>query len=114
MENFKQELIDYVENNLDLSVLSEEAKNYWKDIKENKNCGKLTEKGKVIIKAMLEMPKEAANANSAKSIANYIQIPARSVSGCMKKLVSDGYVVKKSLNNIVFYELTEKSNMLTF
>ena len=86
--------------------LSEKAKAYFETLKTGKKAKEkveITENGKIILKAM----KEIGEAASAKVIGESLRTTGRKVSGCLRKLVTEGYVQKIGENPIQ-YELTEK------
>ena len=67
---------------------------------------KFTDNGKLILKYMRENLDETQNMFKARVVAEGIFISSRSVSGSMRKLVTDGYVEKIGADPII-YSLTE-------
>ena len=104
----KQKFIDYVACLFDEGKdIPQDALDYWNAFTAEKNVEKsqFTENGKRILTFL----KENDNIESWKSkdIAEALQITSRSVSGSMRKLVSDEYVEKIGQDPI-FYTLTQK------
>lgn len=81
-----------------------EALDFFNDYKKAKsgNAKKFTEKGIAVLTAM----REVDDWTTAKSLGEGIGVSGRSVSGTMKKLVSDGYVEKRE-GNPTSYRITE-------
>lgn len=77
----------------------------------NKSISKFTEKGIKIIKCMQENQEKYMNIFSSKTIGELLFMAPRSVSGSMKKLITDGYVIKVGANP-VSYSLTDAGNAL--
>lgn len=75
-------------------------------ISEEKKSGGLTENGTKILTFMKEKQNDFSNRFKAKDIAEGLFMSSRSVSGAMRKLVTDGYVTKEAGNPIV-YSLVE-------
>ena len=93
-------------------ALSEQAYAFFLSLKEAKEGTEtLTEKGAEILKYMQNEVKNNNNF-TAKAIGEQIGQNSRSVSGCMRKLLSCGYVEKCGEKPIV-YKLTEKGANLT-
>lgn len=86
---------------------SEEALEGLKELKSNtKNKTGLTDNGKKILQYMQEHFKETENNFKSKTIGEGLFISGRSVSGSMRKLIADGYVIKISTNPVA-YNLTD-------
>lgn len=75
----------------------------FKSYCETASVSEITEKGKVVLKA-LEGTEDWV---SAKNIGNKIDVPSKSVTGALIKLVNDGYVEKQKGVPTV-YRLTQK------
>lgn len=88
---------------LDKNFLSKDAIEYFETLKTQK--GNMTENGKIILKYMQENNGEAT-IFTAKTIGTGINMPARSVSGSIRKLVNENYV-KKIATSPITYSLTE-------
>ena len=67
---------------------------------------KFTDNGKLILRYMKDSIEETQNMFKARVVAEGIFISSRSVSGSMRKLVTDGYVEKIGSDPII-YSLTE-------
>lgn len=84
---------------------SPEASEFYYDLK-TKTSKTFTENGMKILKCMQEHQEKYLNIYTAKQLGELLFMPPRSVSGSIKKLITDGYVEKKSLNPIS-YGLTD-------
>ena len=88
-------------------MLSDEALAYWNELVGGKaSMGGMTESGGKVLTWMLENEKVCSNVFSAKMIGEGLFTSSRMVSGAMRKLVADGYVVKSG-QNPVSYSLTD-------
>lgn len=87
--------------------LSQQAQEFLDELKD-KNSGEslLTEAGKKILITMNTNMGVYLNTFSSKQLGELLFMPARSVSGAMRKLVTEQYV-KKSGTNPVTYNLTQ-------
>lgn len=80
------------------------ALQFYEDYQNSKPTKKpITDKGIAIILAM----REVEDWITAKSLGEQMDISGRSVSGSLKKLVTDGYVDKRA-GNPAAYKITEK------
>ena len=68
-----------------------------------------TDNGKIILAYMQTVPGESLK---AKDIAENLGVAARTVSGAMRKLVSDGFVEKMGKDPII-YTITNKGKEIT-
>ena len=106
----KDEFIKYIEMAIEAypTPMNEEAKIYWEAFKGKVEEDKpiLTDNGKLILKYLQELP-DNSSAMKAKDIAEGMFASSRTVSGAMRKLVSDGFVEKVG-QDPVMYSLTEK------
>lgn len=108
--NKKQEFIDYIlklmEKNQDIEM-SEGAKIYWEALLNKEEIEKplFTENGKLVLQYM----KDNLDTTlwKAKDIAEGLFISSRTVSGAMRKLVTDGFVEKVGQDPVI-YTITEK------
>lgn len=66
----------------------------------------ITENGIKILKIMQDKLNQYNNIFTSKNIGEFLFMSPRSVSGSMKKLITDGYVIKLGLNP-VSYGLTD-------
>lgn len=91
-----------------------EAMAYFDALKAEKTVEKpqFTDNGKLILKYMQEEHEKYNNMFKAREIAEGIFIQSRSVSGAIRKLVTDGYVEKIGADPVV-YALTEKGKTTT-
>ena len=107
----KEAFIDYVTKIMDeLAVpeMNEEAQEYWDALrfKEEKEKPMFTDNGKLIMKYLKSLPDDVS-AMKSKDIAEVLVVSSRTVSGSMRKLVSDGFVEKIG-DSPVLYKITEK------
>lgn len=86
--------------------LSEDASDFWNSLKitEPKKSG-FTENGKLILKYMQDNKDLHNNLFKAKDIGEGLEISSRTVSGAIRKLVTDNYVERLGESPIV-YSLT--------
>lgn len=97
-EIFIQEIGEYI-NNHNIN-LSSETIEYFKELSEEKPKEKFTENGIKILKFLQDN-----NENQifkAKEIGEALFMSGRSVSGSMRKLISDGYVEKIGQNPVTY------------
>ena len=89
--------------------LSPDAEDYFIKMREDKekNGKEITDNGIKNVKWMSENKDAHSNLFSAKTIADGIFSSSRSVSGAMRKLVTDGYVEKHE-GEPKMYSITEK------
>lgn len=93
----------------DPQPIDQDFLDYFEKFKETSPSKKveMTENGKNIIGFMQKNEEEVHNLFKSKDIAEGMFVSSRSVSGAMRKLVSDGYVDKTDDSPIV-YSLTEE------
>lgn len=110
--NKKEEFIAYVKdlmNELNISAadMPENVKTYWEGFCSKQETEKplFTDNGKLILKFMQEHPETSMW--KAKELGEGLFISSRTVSGAMRKLVTDGFVEKIGENPSV-YSITEK------
>ena len=91
------------------NFLSSDALDFWNGLQmtEDKDKPTFTENGKLILQYMKDNKETYNNLFKAKDIGEGLGISSRTVSGGMRKLVTDGYVEKVGENPIV-YSLTSK------
>lgn len=113
----KQAFIEYVKSLMDNAniPMEENVQKYWESLcaeRPAKEKPPFTENGKMVLAYMKD---NYANDNNftAKSIADNLMVSGRTVSGCMRKLVTDGYVEKASVDP-VSYCLTDKGIEVVF
>jgi len=87
--------------------MSEDAKVYLQALKigTNENKQAFTDNGKLILQYMQEHSE--IQLFQAKDIANELAVSSRTVSGAIRKLVTDGYVEKMGTNPVI-YSITSK------
>ena len=111
----KQEFIQFVENVVqEFNVeMPENAQKYFDAMKNvpEKEKPMFTDGGKQILK-YLKDNYSVGEALAAKIIAEGMMISSRSVSGSIRKLVTDGFVEKVSTDPVL-YALTDKGNEVT-
>ena len=88
-----------------------EALDFFEDYKKGKsgNAKKFTDKGIAILVAMREIDDWI----TAKSLGERLDVSGRSVSGTMRKLVTDGYIEKKA-GNPISYRITNAGKTCNF
>lgn len=109
----KQEFINYVEDlmnytkNTDFPPMNPDALAYWEGFKSVVEAEKpmFTDNGKMILKH-LQDNQDTVNWK-AKDIAEDLFVSSRTVSGAIRKLVSDGFVEKVGQDPVI-YSITEK------
>ena len=107
----KQKFIEFVEDalfsKLDVNEIDPDVLLYWEAMREkgDKEKPMFTENGKLVLKYMQEHPEEELL--KAKDIAEGLFISSRTVSGAMRKLVTDGYVEKVATDPVI-YSITEQ------
>lgn len=113
----QQEFIDWVESLIRSQENPveppESAWSYFEALKNSSVAIKkpdFTDNGKIILQYLQSQPNGMFK---SKDIAEGIMISSRSVSGAMRKLVTDGYVEKIGKNPIV-YSITEKGKNVNF
>ena len=100
----------------DLTFTDEEleiAKNYFEKLQNGGGDAEkpaFTEKGTIILKYLQSNPDAVL---PAKKIAEELDLSSRTVSGAMKKLVTDGYV-EKFEGDPKTYSITEKGKEVNF
>ncbi len=111
----KQEFIQFVENVVqEFNVeMPENAQKYFDAMKNvpEKEKPMFNDGGKQILK-YLKDNHSVGEALAAKTIAEGMMISSRSVSGSIRKLVTDGFVEKVSTDPVL-YALTDKGNEVT-
>lgn len=107
--NGKDEFISYVKELMETSniEITEKASLFWEALQTTDSMNKplFTENGKKILSHLQSHPD--TKMWKARDIASDLFLQSRSVSGTMRKLVSDGYVERLGKDPII-YALTEK------
>lgn len=112
--SLKQDFIDYVESNFNSNPMPENLTEYWNKFKNGTNAKdkpQFTENGKLILKFLKEH--QETEMWKSKDIAEEMFISSRTVSGAIRKLVTDGYVDKVGQDPVI-YTLTEKGKEILF
>lgn len=93
----------------------EDAKTYYLAMLETGDTERpaFTDNGKKILTYMQESKDTYNNLFKAKDIGEQLSISSRTVSGGMRKLVTDGYVEKLGTNPVI-YAITEKGEQVNF
>lgn len=113
----KEKFIEFIQIVLDDVIDTDSYSNYeylsdalefWEAFKSNKTIGGITENGTKILQYMQDNIETHSNLFSAKDIGEGLSMSSRSVSGAMRKLITDGYVIKNG-NNPVIYSLSNVS-----
>lgn len=103
----KEKFIEIIDKLIEQGlVLDEEATNYFNSLKEKKEKPIITEKGWNILHFMQENNNSYDNKFKAADIGDGIGISGKSVSGSIRKLVTDGFVEKVG-SNPVCYSITD-------
>lgn len=98
----KEKFIEEVKNaNINFS---EDAKKYFDGLcaKDEKPQLRFTENGLKIFEAMKNEKDNYNNSFKAKEIAEILGVSSRTVSGSIRKLITDGYVEKIGENPVVY------------
>lgn len=111
----KQEFINWVESMIAGNPIepSSDATDYWEALKVADTASTkpaFTDNGKLILRQLQQMPE---GMYKARDIAEALFIAPKSVSGAMRKLVTDGYVEKVGKDPIM-YSITEKGKNVDF
>ena len=93
-------------------ILSSDAIDFLNELMEkNSSENILTETGRKLLISMLNNNETYLGVFSSKQLGELLFMSARSVSGSMRKLVTEGYV-EKAGSNPVTYKLTENGATL--
>lgn len=106
--SLKQDFINYVEGNFTTNPMPENLIEYWEKFKGSSGGGdkpQFTENGKKILTFLQQ--NVDTKTWKAKDIAEGMFVSSRTVSGAIRKLVSDGYVEKVGQDPVI-YSITEK------
>lgn len=108
----KQKFIDCLEDaffsKVDINDLDPDVVSYWEALKGAKDTDKpmFTDNGKLVMEYLKSLP-EGSPALKSREIAEALFVSSRTVSGAMRKLVTDGFVEKIG-QDPVMYTLTEQ------
>ena len=107
----KQEFLNFLDElmkanpELTKELMTDNIQSYIDAIKDTKNDKpEITDNGKIILDYMQKNPSPTYK---AKDIADGVFLSSRTVSGAMRKLVSDGFVDKMGKEPVI-YTITEK------
>lgn len=106
----KTEFINYIEKIIENSneEMNDEARAYWEALRDNKDETEkplFTDNGKLVLQYLKDNT-DISNWK-AKDIAEGLGISSRTVSGAMRKLVTDGFVEKLGKDPTI-YSITNK------
>jgi DNA-binding MarR family transcriptional regulator len=106
-DKFIQMVDSLISNNKNI-MLDAEALEYFTALKMTSETDKpqFTENGRTILLYMRENADTYNNCYTAKSLGELLDMTSRTVSGAMRKLVTDGYVEKIG-NSPVVYSVTQ-------
>ena len=105
-----QEFLKEIDSHRD--ILSESAIDFLDELLEkNSTENILTETGRKILISMYVNKETYLNVFSSKQLGELLFMSARSVSGSMRKLVTEQYIEKSSTNPVT-YKLTENGEVL--
>lgn len=98
---------DHLFADLDTSVIDPEVVAYWEALRNNNDAKSVafTDNGKLILKFLQD--NQETESWKSKDIAEGLFVGSRTVSGAIRKLVTDGYVEKLG-KDPVLYAITEK------
>ena len=108
----KSKFVEFVEDALiskiDVNDLDPDIVDYWTALKGGTDSEKplFTDNGKIVLEYLKSLP-DNHPAMKSKDIGEALFISSRTVSGAMRKLVTDGFVEKIG-QDPVLYSLTEK------
>ena len=121
--NAKQKFIEMVEMLINAynvqngveTPLNSDALAYFETLKVEKTKEKVafTDNGKLILQYMIDNVEQYSNLFKARDIADGTFISSRSVSGSMRKLITDGYVEKIGVKPTT-YALTDAGKEYLF
>ena len=106
-ETFMQEIMAAIDDGT--LQLSDEAMNYFTSLKTEKPKTVITDNGKIVLKFLQEQNGEAV---AATKIGEAVGMTGRTVSGTMRKLISDGFVAKLGdMETGITYQATADKGM---
>lgn len=105
---FIEAVEDALFSKVDINELDPDIVSYWNALKGTNDTEKptFTDNGKLVMEYLKSIP-DNSPALKAKDIAEALFVSSRTVSGAMRKLVSDGFVEKIG-QDPVMYSITEK------
>ena len=98
----KKEFIEEIENKFDMTKLTPEAQEYWEALKTDHKKDKplFTDNGKLILCHLRD--RQEKTTWRASEIAEELFISSRTVSGAIRKLVTDGFVEKIGSEPVIY------------
>jgi len=105
----RAKFIEWVANKMENEDVEQEVREYFEKFKESKpkkEAPLITEKGAEIICFMRAEKDNYNNAFTAKVIGEGLDVSGRSVSGSMRKLVTNGFVTKEKDGEAYVYSIT--------
>lgn len=111
----REEFINFINSLLEANpdiIMPENVQKYWNILQSQDNIVKplVTENGAIVLK---HLQTRESTEFKAKDVAEELFISSRSVSGSLRKLVTDGFV-EKICNDPIIYTLTEKGKTFNF
>ena len=106
----KQKFIEWISENVNVEDMPDDVASYWNGfiITKEKEKPAFTDNGKMILQYM----QTAVGTHfTSKEMAEALTASSRTVSGAMRKLVTDGYVEKVGADPVV-YEITDKGKAI--
>lgn len=111
----KAKFIEWVQNKMENEEVEQEVREYFEKFKEakpKKEAPLITEKGVEIICYMRAEKDHYDNAFTAKTIGEGLNVSGRSISGSMRKLVTNGFVTKEKNEDVYVYSITPEGEAL--
>lgn len=109
----KVEFINYIKNFINEDEMPDEVRAYWDAFQQtnDKEKPEISDNGKPLL--MFLQTHDERSSYTAKQIADELGISSRSVSGSIRKLVTDGFVEKLGESPCA-YAVTEKGKSYIF
>ena len=97
-------MVDELLKSVDVNEMDQDAMEYFTALKMTSETDKpqFTENGRAILVYMRENAEVYNNCYTAKSLGELLDMTSRTVSGAMRKLVTDGYVEKIGSSPVVY------------
>lgn len=115
-ESFMNEISSIIQNQTGQKmedILSPDALDFWNGLQMTGDGGRprFTSNGKIVLEYMQNNKDPYNNLFKAKDIGEQLGISSRTVSGGMRKLVTDGYVEKLGENPVIYSVTIEGLNI---
>ena len=104
----KENFIAEIEKLLTTGSINEDAMTYFNNLKSS---SVITKKGAAVLEEIQKQTKDYVF--TSKMIAEVLNVSSRSVSGTLKKLVSDGFIEKVNTTSPISYKATEMGYTFT-